>query len=78
MSHLGSYRASLCDIVRVDQWVDQKSALTSVQRKYDGPLTMQWRHFLQLTLGEVVKATLLVKIRAEMVYHMAYHSEIFW
>ena len=78
MSHLGSYRASLCDIVRVDQWVDQKSALTSVQRKYDALFTMQWLHFLQHTLGEVVKATLLVKLRAEIVCHIAYPSEIFW
>ena len=45
---------------------------TSVQRKHDAPLTMQWLHFLRHTAREVVKATLLVNIRAEMVYHMVY------
>ena len=45
---------------------------TRVQRKHDALLTMQWLHFLRHTPGEVVKATLLVNIRAEMVYHMVY------
>ena len=33
---------------------------------------LQWLYILRHTPGEVVKATLLVNIRAEMVYHMVY------
>ena len=41
---------------------------TCVQRKHDALLTMQWLRILRHTPGEAVKATLLVNIRAEMVY----------
>ena len=38
-----------------------------VQRKHDALLTMQWLYVLRHTPGEVVEATLLVDICAEMV-----------
>ncbi len=41
---------------------------TSVQRKHDALLTMQWLYFFRHTPGEVVEATLLENIYAEMVY----------
>ena len=45
---------------------------TSIKGKHDALLTMQWLYILWHTARELVKATLLVNIRAEMVYHMVY------
>ena len=42
------------------------------QHKHDALLTMQWLYILWHKSSEVGKVTLLVNIRAEMVYHMVY------
>ena len=43
-----------------------------IYRRNESLLAMQWLYVLRYTPGEVVKATLLVNICAEMVYHMVY------
>ena len=43
-----------------------------IYRRNEPLLTMQWLYVLRHTAREVVEATLLVNIRAEMVYHMVY------
>ena len=45
---------------------------TRVQRNHDALLAMQWLHVLRHTAQDVVKATLLVNIRAEMHCQMVY------
>ena len=60
-----SFIQSLAHHLRV---FESLGTAASVQRKHDALLTMQWLYVLQHTAREVVKATLLVNIRAEMVY----------
>ena len=45
---------------------------TRVQRKHDALPAMLWLHILRHTAGDVIKATILVNIRAEMACHTVY------
>ena len=58
-----SFIQSLAHHLRV---FESLGTATSVQRKHDALLTMQWLYVLRHTPGEVVEATLLVDICAEM------------